>query len=218
MDFSWSEKQLEFYDAVVEFARTQLNDDVVLRDKNSVFPMELWQKCADFGIQSLPLPEHYSQRKEVDFLTAILAMEALGYACSDNGLNFALNAQMWTVQLPLLRFGSDELKEQYLPGMCKGQIIGAHAITEPATGSDVFNMEASATRSDGGYIINGHKHYISLGPIADIALVFARTDPDAGKWGVSAFVVDTASDGVEVGANREKMGLRTVPFGDLTFT
>ncbi|MFK8031427.1 MAG: acyl-CoA dehydrogenase family protein [Gammaproteobacteria bacterium] len=217
MDFSWTKEQLALKARIVEFTRTQLEVDDVERDRESVFSHENWRRCADFGLLAMSLPKEYTGKDDIDFLTAILAMEGLGYGCKDNGLAFALNAQMWTVQLPVLHFGSDELKAHYLPAMSRGELIGAHAISEPESGSDVFSMQTTATRCEGGYRLNGEKRYVSLGPVADLALVFALTDPDAGKWGVSAFLVEVNSDGLEVSPNREKMGLRTVPFGDFSF-
>lgn len=218
MDFSWTEQQLAFKQRIVDFAQNELVSDEVERDRESAFSHENWRRCAEFGLLALSLPRQFTGRDDVDFMSAILGMEGLGYGCADNGLAFALNAQMWTVQLPLLHFGTDALKQQYLPAMSRGELIGAHAISEPDSGSDVFSLKTTATRCEGGYRLNGEKRYISLGPIADVALVFALTDPEAGKWGVSAFLVDVDSPGLEVGKNREKMGLRTVPFGDYTFT
>lgn len=218
MDFSWTKEQLAFKQSIVEFASSQLDADEIKRDRESAFSKPNWKRCADFGFLGLSLPRRYSGREDVDFMTAILGMEGLGYGCKDNGLTFSLNAQMWTVQLPVLHFASDEIKEQYLPAMSRGDLIGAHVISEAESGSDVFSMKTTATRCDGGYRLNGEKKYISLGPIADVALVFALTDPEAGKWGVSAFLVDVDSKGIHVSANREKMGLRTVPFGDYTFS
>ncbi|MEM6640919.1 MAG: acyl-CoA dehydrogenase family protein [Pseudomonadota bacterium] len=217
MDFAFSTEQLAFRDRVAEFARAELVDDVVPRDRDSQFSPELWAKCADFGLLSLAAGSKYSRHDDVDFLTALLAAEALGQHCPDNGLAFSVNAHVWTVQLPIVKFGTDEQKVRFLPPMCDGTMIGAHAITEPETGSDLYRMTTTAERVDGGYRLNGHKHYVSLAPIADIALVFALTDPEAGKWGVTAFLVEASAEGVTVGPNREKMGLRTVPFGDWTF-
>ena len=215
MDFHWTDTQREQRDRAVEFARSELAADVVTGDRDSRFPRENWRKCADYGVQALSLPERYSGRPEVDFMTAILIMEGLGYGCDDGGLTFALNAQIWTVQLPLLQFGSEDLCERYLPGMSRGELIGAHAISEAESGSDVFSMQMVAERCDSGYRLTGTKRYVTLIQEADLALVFALTDPDAGKWGVSGFIVELDGDGVTVGENRPKMGLRTVPFGDL---
>ena len=217
MDFDFTEEQTEFRRRVVEFAMNELDDTVVDYDRECRFPLDNWKRCAEFGILGLSLPEKYTGHEDRDFLTAIIAMEGLGYGCKDNGLTFALNAQMWTVQLPILQYGSSKVREIYLPRMSSGELIGAHAISEPESGSDVFSMRTVATRVDGGYLLNGSKHYVSLGPVADLALVFALTDPSVGKWGVSAFIVETSYAGVTVGENSRKMGLRTVPFGNLDF-
>jgi alkylation response protein AidB-like acyl-CoA dehydrogenase len=125
---------------------------------------------------------------------------------------------MWTVQHPIEHFGNDEQKQRYLPGLCRGDLIGAHAVTEPDAGSDHMAMQTRAEATEGGYLLTGTKRYITLGPIADLALVFATTDPAKGRWGLTAFLVETASAGCEQGPVREKMGLRTVPMGDLKFT
>ncbi len=217
VDFSWTQEQLSYRSKVVEFGRSLDCDDLVERDQNSEFSIENWQRCAKFGIQSLSVPGDYHVGSDTDFLTAMLAMEGLGYGCADAGLTFALNAQMWTVQLPIVRAGSDEQKKKFLPDLCAGKLIGAHAITEPETGSDVFAMQTTAMKCDGGYRLNGCKRYISLGPIADLALVFATVDPSLGKWGVTAFLVEAGSDGYSSSPSRRKMGLRTVPIGDLVF-
>ena len=217
MDFTWTDEQLALRDSVVEFAAT-LNDGLVAREKAGVFPRDLWQSCADFGLLSMSIPgSHNATGTDTDLMSGVLAMEALGYGCHDNGLNLALAAQMWTVQYPINTFGTEEQKSKYLPAMCRGELIGAHAVTEPDAGSDHMAMQTLATPVEGGYSLTGHKRYITLGPVADVALVFATVDPEKGRWGLSAFLVDTASEGCEVGQVRDKMGLRTVPMGDLTF-
>jgi alkylation response protein AidB-like acyl-CoA dehydrogenase len=218
MDFSWSHEQQAVKDKVIEFAKAELKSDVQARDELGVFPKDLWQKCADFGIQSMSVPSQYnSSKQDTEFLSAMLAMEGFGYACHDNGLCFALNTQMWTVQLPILHFGNDEQKAKYLPALCKGDIIGSHAMTEPDFGSDNYNMQASAAKCDGGYILNGKKVYITLGPISDIVIVFASTDLSLGKWGISAFIVEKGMAGFTQRPVQSKMGLRTVPIGELDF-
>lgn len=217
MEFSWTQQQLDFKAQVVEFARKELGTDLVGRDYRAEFPRDDWQKCARFGIQGMSVPAAYNGGRDTEFLTAMLAMEALGYGCRDNGLTFALNAQMWTVELPIVQFGSEAQKQRYLPGLCAGELIGAHAITEPESGSDVFSMKTHAKRCDGGYLINGVKRYVSLGPVADLALVFATIDPGLGKWGVTAFLVESGADGFSPGPPQQKMGLRTVPISELHF-
>lgn len=218
MDFSWSEEQLAYKNSVIEFAKAELQDDLIERDRLGIFPMDLWQKCADFGIQGLAAPKAYGGQKEaIDLLTSVLVMEAFGYACPDNGLALGLNAQMWTVQMPIVQFGTAAQKEKFLAPMVAGKLLAAHALTEPNSGSDTFAMELTAEKQDGGYVLNGEKHLITLAPIADVALVFASTKPKLGKWGLSAFLVESDRPGYQALPVNDKMGLRTVPIGKLQF-
>ena len=217
MDFSWSDEQLAYKQDLINFARANLNTDPVAHDEKGTFSREGWQACAEYGILGMAVPEVYSGTPPVDFMSGLLAMEGLGYGCLDNGLPFALNAQMWTIQLPIQQFGTDEQKAHFLPKMCDGTWIGAHAITEPEVGSDAFNMKMEARKTDGGYVLNGTKRYITLGPVADVAMVFATIDPSLGKWGVTAFLVERGTPGFTASPVRMKMGLRTVPIGELFF-
>ncbi len=216
MDFSWTPEQLRMRDSILEFAAAHLDGDVVTRDREATFPHELWKECADFGLLSMSVPSAFnSTGVDTDLMSAAVAMEALGYGSSDNGLSFAVAAQMWTVQHPIARFGTDEQKQRYLPAMCAGELIGAHAVTEPEAGSDHMAMATLAEPADGGYRLTGVKRYITLAPIADVALVFATLDRDRGRWGLTAFLVDTDSAGCTLTDQRDKMGLRTVPMGDI---
>lgn len=217
MDFGWSEEQRRHRDAVVEFARSELNDDVVRRDAEETFSTESWKRCADFGIQGLPVPHEYGG-SAADPLTLVSTLESLGYGCTDNGLLFALGAQMWSAQAPLVRFGSEEQKEQYLPGLCDGSLVGIQAMTEPDSGSDAFALATSARRSGDRYVLDGSKIFITHAPLADVIVVFATTDPSKGFAGVSAFVVDRSTPGLQVGPPLAKMGLRTVPMSEVTFS
>ncbi|WP_372896306.1 acyl-CoA dehydrogenase family protein [Stieleria sp.] len=215
MNFDWSEAQLAYRDRMQTFAFEHLSDDVIDRDERSEFAEDLWQRAAEFGIQGLYIPTEYGGRASADIETAMLAMEALGYGCSDGGLLLALNAQMWAVQLPILHFGSEFQKERFLPKLCDGTWKGAHGITEPSTGSDVFHLKTTAEKVDGGYVLNGSKCMVTLAPICDVALVVASTNPAKGKWGLSTFLVEAKQQGFRRGANHLKMGLRTVPIGEL---
>jgi len=218
MEFAWTKKQIDYKNKVIAFAKANLNDAIAERDATSKFSRKDWKKCADFGLQSLATPfTSDGFKNEVDILTATLAMEGLGYACKDNGLPFSLNAQMWTVQLPISQFGTENQKNKYLKKFNSGEWIGCHGLTETNAGSDVFNMETSAKKVDGGYILNGSKRLITLGPVADVALIFASSNAKLGKWGVSGFLVDKGTKGFTQGLNKSKMGMRTVPIGDLVF-
>lgn len=226
MDFAWSEEQLAFKAAVIKFAQKELNEGLIERDRCSEVSRRNWQKCADFGILGLAIPEAYggsvaggsaADGSAADILTTMLVMEGLGYGCRDNGLIFAMNAQMWSVQHPILTFGTEEQKRKYLPGLCSGKLIGAHGMSEPDSGSDAYSLRTRAERVDGGYVLNGTKMFVTNAPFADLALVFATVDPTKGIGGITAFLVETGTAGFSVGRDLEKMGLRTSPMGELIF-
>lgn len=214
MNFEFGEEQLEFKQNAIRFAQKTLNGEVIERDRGAVFSRGLWKKCADFGIQSSAFPEQYGGLN-TDILSTLLLMEGLGYGCKDSGLIFALNGQMWTVQMPILRFGSDTQKEKYLPKLCSGELIGANGVTEPDSGSDAFSLRTSAKLVGDHYILNGTKTFCTMAPAADVFMVFATVDKRKGFMGVTAFIVEKEFPGFRVGKDIEKMGLRTAPMAEL---
>src|SRR5580658_7208258 len=163
MDFSLSAEQRELKEAAAAFARAKLNQDLAKREEAGEFPLEAWQACARFGIQGLPVPVELGGGGS-DILTTVLVMEALGYGCYDNGLIFSLNAQMWSVEMPLVKFGTPAQQQAYLPGLVSGDRIGAHAMTEPDSGSDAFSMRTRVERQGDYYLLNGTKLYITNAP------------------------------------------------------
>jgi alkylation response protein AidB-like acyl-CoA dehydrogenase len=214
MDFEWTQDQLAFRDAIIKFAQRELNDDLIQRDADEAFSPEAWKKCAAFGIQGLPVPEEYGGGG-ADALTIMLALEAIGYGCKDNGLIFSINAQMWSCEIPIVRFGTEEQKRRYLPGLCDGSLIGVQGMTEPGSGSDAFSLTTTAARTDGAYVLNGTKTFITNAPIADVFVVFASTDRSKGFGGISAFLVDRDAPGLSVSRPFHKMGLRTSPMSEV---
>ena len=215
MDFSWTGAQLARRAQAVEFGRTRLSDPGLTdRDREGVFDREAWQRCAEFGIQGLSVPAAYGG-EDIDLLTAMLVMEGLGEGCPDNGLTLALNTQLWTVQYPIVRFGTEDQKERFLPDFCAGRSLGAHALTEADSGSDAFSLAMRAEPCDGGYRLTGTKRLITLGPVADVVLVFANVAPEKGPWGVTAFLVERSAEGYTASPMQHKMGLRTVPIGEI---
>jgi alkylation response protein AidB-like acyl-CoA dehydrogenase len=216
MDFSWTEEQLAFKKTVINFAQKELGADMVARDRDEIFSRHDWLKCAKLGILGLPFPEEYGG-SGADILTTMLTMEGLGYGCRDSGLVFSLNAQMWSIQHPILHFGSAAQKQKYLPGLINGEIIGAHGMSEPDSGSDAYGLRTRAGKVDGGYVLNGTKTFVTNAPVADLAVVFATVDPSKGRWGITAFLIEQGTPGFTVSRNIEKMGLRTSPMGELVF-
>lgn len=216
MDFSFTESQKAIRTQILEAAQYELNENLRTRDIEGSFSHEAWQRIAELGVLGAAVPVEYGGQGR-DFVTAVAGLEALGEGCSDNGLTLAVAGQMWAIQDPIVTYGTTDQKQRFLPGLVSGRILGAHAMTEPHSGSDTFALEATAERSDEGYVINGFKTYIGLAPISDLALVFAKTAPDRGKWGISAFLIPTDLPGVTRSEPIEKMGLRTSPLGSITF-
>jgi alkylation response protein AidB-like acyl-CoA dehydrogenase len=213
MDFGWTDEQVALKRAAVEFARGELGSGPVEADRHG-FSREKWLACARFGIQGLPIPEAYGGGG-ADLVTTMIVMEGLGYGSQDNGLLFALNAQLWSVELPILTFGSEEQRRCYLPGLVSGELIGAHGMTEPGSGSDAYRLRTRATRDGEGYRLDGTKSFVTLGPVADLALIFATVDPTQGLGGVTAFLVERGTPGFGVGREMEKMGLRAAPMAEV---
>jgi L-prolyl-PCP dehydrogenase len=216
VDFLPNADQRELCEAVRAFGRL-LNDGVKERDADGEFPRDLWRKCAEFGIPGLPVPAEYGGAGQ-NLTTTLLAMEALGYACRDNGLVFSLNAQMWAFELPLVRFGTEEQKRRYLPRLCCGEIIGAHGVTEPEFGSDAMSMATRYVRDGDHYVLDGAKTFVTNGPVADVVLVFATINRELRSAGISAFLVERSTPGMTLSKPIPKMGLRTSPMGEVALS
>lgn len=217
MDFSITEEQRMLRENIVRFSREVLNKDVAKRDREQTFSKELWTKCAEIGIQGLPVPEEYGG-SGVDALSSAIALEALGYGCHDGGLVFSLCAHVLSCVVPLWQHGNEEQRQRYLPGLCDGTLIGVHAMTEPGSGSDAFALRTKAEPEGTGFRINGTKTFISNGPVADLVIVFAMTDAKKGyHGGVTGFLVESSTPGFQASRKMEKMGLRTSPIGELAF-
>jgi alkylation response protein AidB-like acyl-CoA dehydrogenase len=216
VDLSFTPDQLALRGEIVKFARQELNGDLPVRDREQAFSREGFGKCAAFGIQGLPFPKEFGG-SGADIVTTMLAMEGLGYGCKDSGLIFAINAQMWAVQMPITMFGTPEQKERFLPKLLSGEWIGAHGMTEPGSGSDSSALATTAVRKGDGWVLNGTKTFVTNAPIADVFVVFATTDPKKGFMGVTGFVLERGAPGFSVGKPIEKMGLKTSPMAELVF-
>lgn len=202
------------------FAKMHLNASVEERDRLGAASKAefraLWGQVVPTGILGISMPEAYGgQGGSVTDLA--LALEAMGYGCADAGLCLGVSASVLAVQHPILEFGTDAQKMTYLPDLISGKSVGVICLTEPQSGSDVMSMQTEARADGNDYIITGEKHYIGNSPIADMALVFAKTAPERGSWGVSVFLVDMRDPAILRDAAQDKMGLRTLPMGSVRF-
>src|SRR5882724_8952194 len=214
MDFELTPEQQTLQSAAIEFARKELNNNMIERDAQQVFSRDGWEKCAAFGVQGMPIPNEYGGRG-VDPITTIAIMEGLGYGGSDQGLLFSINAHMWTNSIPLLKYGTAEQKKKYLPGLSDGRLIGANGASEPNAGSDIFSMQTRVRKDGSDYVLNGRKIFVTNAPVADLFTLYATLDPQLGAAGICASIVEKGTEGLSVGKKKDKMGLRTALMAEI---
>src|SRR5262245_17899285 len=199
MDFSLNEEQVMLRAEIIRFAQQELNKGALERDRQSHFARDLWLKCGEMKLPGLTVPEEYGGA-DLDALSTAVALDALGYGCHDGGLVFSICAHLLPCVVPIWKYGSEEQKRRYLPELCNGKLVAVNAMSEPDSGSDAFAMRLRAERDGDGYRLNGTKTFSSNGPVADLAVVFAVTDPDKGyHGGISAFLVEKGTPGFRSG-------------------
>lgn len=206
----WTPHQNHLRDAVHALGE-ELSAGHVDDDATGTFPHAKWKLLSDTGVTALPFAEQHGGLGQ-DLLTTMYVLEGMGYACRDGGLNFSVSTHLASTGTPLQRFGSTELRQQFLPKVCSGEMIGAHAISEPDAGSDAMNIATTATRADDGtYRLSGNKAFVTNGPIADLLVVYARTGTPGTAMGISAFLVERDTSGLHFGTPITKMGLKSSP-------
>ncbi len=216
MDFAFTEEQQVLRDEIVRFARAELNGDIEARDREGVFPHELWKRCGEMKLQGLPVPEGLGG-VGLDALSTAIALEALGYGCRDGGLVFAVCAHLLACVIPVWKHGSPEQHARYLPGLAGGGLIAVNGMTEPGSGSDAFAMSTRAEADGDGFRLHGTKTFSSNGPVADVAVVYAVTAPEKKLGRITAFLIEKDTPGFSSGQTFHKMGLHTCPIGELVF-
>jgi hypothetical protein len=214
MDFSLRDDIETLRKTVLGFAQKSLARNISQRDAAGDFWREGWDLCAEFGVHGLPVPEEYGGTGR-SLTATIAAMEALGYGCPDLGLIFSINAHLWTNTIPILTFGTEAQKRQYLPGLCNGSLIGANGASEPEAGSDIFSMKTRAERRRDTYSLNGTKTFVTNAPVCDLMVLYAATTPSAGQLGITAFIIERDAPGLTIGEPIHKMGLRTSPMAEV---
>jgi alkylation response protein AidB-like acyl-CoA dehydrogenase len=207
-----SPAQLERVNAVLNFARSRLSVGARERDAAGRFDRRIWDEAAAFGLAGLPIPETWGG-SGLDAVDTMQVIEALGKGCDDGGLVFSLCAHMFASAVPIWRSRSKEHCDRWLPELTSGKVICANGTTEPDAGSDVHAMKATARRAGNEYVLDGTKCFITNAPVADLFLVYAKTDASRGLFGISAFLVPRDTKGLRVAPEHPKTGLRTSPWG-----
>jgi butyryl-CoA dehydrogenase len=205
IDFELTDEQRLVRETARDFADNEIAPRARENDRNEHFDTELVQKIADMGFLGAIVPEEYGGRG-VDYRTYALIVEEVGRGCS--AMRTVVSVVTSLVCSSLVRWGSEEQKQEWLPKLCSGEALGCFGLTEPNTGSDAANLATRAKRSNGGWTISGQKQWISLGNYAKVALVFAQTDPEQAHRGLAAFLVPTDSDGFSSSEIHGKLGLR----------
>jgi isovaleryl-CoA dehydrogenase len=200
-------------DAVHDFAQAEIAPMAAEIDRSNEFPNELWPKLGDMGLLGITVPETYGGA-EMGYLAHIVAMEEISRASASVGLSYGAHSNLCVNQIN--RNGNDAQKQKYLPKLISGEHIGALAMSEPGSGSDVIGMQMKAEKTADGYVLNGTKMWITNGPDADLIVVYAKTDASAGSRGISAFLVEKAF-GFSAAKKLDKLGMRGSNTGELVF-
>ncbi|WP_282700278.1 acyl-CoA dehydrogenase family protein [Streptomyces sp. CC219B] len=213
MDFAWTEEQRQAYDRTLAAVREAFPAD---SEGTGYYDRDDWTQLGKLGLLGLSVPVEYGGGG-LGAVDTALQVEALGRGCTRTGLVFGASAHLFACAMPMVDFASPALKARILPGMCRGELIAGNAMTEDEAGSDVSRLATVAERTDGGWILNGEKSFVTNGPAADVFTTYATTDPKAGYLGVTGFVVERSAKGVTIGEPFEKMGMSHVPAGRIRF-
>lgn len=198
-----SQEQKMIRDMARDYAQSRLLPNAEEWDKTSHFPAQELREMGELGLYGMTMPEEWGG-SDIDYVSFALAIEEI--AAGDGACSTILSVNNSVVCGPLLKFGSDFLKETYLKPLASGEKLGCFCLTEPQAGSDASALKTKAVKEGDSYVISGTKQFITSGKYADVAIVFAVTDPEAGKRGISAFAVPTDNPGYKVASLEEKMG------------
>jgi hypothetical protein len=212
MDFQLSDEQRLISEAAREFADREITPRVRDNDRAARFDRELASKLGEVGYLGAPVAEKYGGRG-LDYVGYGLIVEQVGRA--DSSARTVVSVQTSLVAGSIERWGSEEQKQRWLPRLCSGEALGCFGLTEPDTGSDAANLRTRATKTDSGWSISGQKMWISLGNFAEVALIFAQTDPAKKHRGLACFLVPTESEGFSSQEIHGKLGLRASDTAEL---
>jgi isovaleryl-CoA dehydrogenase len=201
-------------DTVHQFATREIAPRAASIDQDNQFPADLWRKMGDLGLLGITIPEQYGG-SAMGYLAHAIAMEEISRASASVGLSYGAHSNLCLNQIKLN--GSETQRSHYLPKLCSGEHIGALAMSEPGAGSDVVSMRLRAERQGDDFVLNGNKMWITNGPDADVYVIYAKTDPEAGSKGITAFIIERDTPGFSRAPKLDKLGMRGSNTCELVF-
>ena len=214
MNFALGEDLEALRDMVHRFAQDRIAPMAAKIDETNQFPNELWKEFGDLGLLGVTVSEEYGGAN-MGYLAHCIIVEEISRASASVGLSYGAHSNLCVNQI--FRNGNEEQRAEYLPKLISGEHVGALAMSEPGAGSDVVSMQLKAEAAQGGYLLNGNKMWITNGPDADTLVVYAKTDPDAGSKGMTAFIVQKDFDGFSTAQKLDKLGMRGSNTCELVF-
>ncbi len=214
MDFRLTEEQQMMRDMAKRFADERVKPGAAERDRTHEFPVDLLKECAELGFMGVAIPEEYGGAG-MDYISYAIMIEEISRACASTGVILSVNNSL--VCDPLLKYGSEYIKKEFLTPLAEGKKLGCFGLTEPNAGSDAANLKTTAVKKGDKYVINGSKIFITNATHADVCIIFAVTDKEKGKHGISAFVVDTKWKGFNIGTVEDKLGINASGTAELYF-
>jgi isovaleryl-CoA dehydrogenase len=205
LDFDLGEEIEMLREAVYQFARSEIAPRAAQIDRDNLFPADLWQKLGDMGLLGITVDEQYGG-SAMGYLAHCVAMEEISRTSGSVGLSYGAHSNLCVNQIH--NNGSEEQKQKYLPKLCSGEHVGALAMSEHSSGSDVVSMGLRADADGDHFVLNGSKMWITNGPEANVYVIYAKTDKSAGSRGITAFIVERESAGFSRGTKLDKLGMR----------
>src|SRR3569623_337246 len=212
LDFQCGEDSDALRDTVREFAQAEIAPRAAQIDASDQFPMDLWRKMGDLGVLGITVPEEYGGAN-MGYLAHMIAMEEISRASASVALSYGAHSNLCVNQIK--RNGTDAQRRKYLPKLISGEHVGALAMSESGAGSDGISMKLKAQDKGGYYLLNGTKMWITNGPDADTLVVYAKTEPELGERGVTAFNIEKGMKGFSIAQKLDKLGMRGSHTGEL---
>ncbi len=214
LDFQLGDDINALREMVQNFASNEITPRAGEIDSSDEFPMDLWQKMGELGLHGITVPEEYGG-VDMGYLAHMVTMEEISRASASVALSYGAHSNLCINQIK--RNGNEEQKKKYLPKLLTGEFIGALAMSEPSAGSDVVSMKLRAEEKGGVYVLNGSKMWITNGPDADVMVVYAKTNPELGAQGITAFIIEKGMEGFGTAQKLDKLGMRGSHTGEMVF-